>query len=195
MEPLRPALSSLLFFTVLLGLVYPAVITGLAQLTMPHQANGSLVERDGEVVGSALLGQPFTSAGYFWSRPSATSAHPYDAAASAGSNLGPTSPALTERVAASVAALGGGAVPVDLVTTSASGLDPHVSPAAALLQVDRVAAARRVDADRVRRLVEAHVEDRTLGVWGAPRVNVLLLNLALDESLGPPSSTSAPAGP
>lgn len=194
MEPIRTALSSLLFFTVVCGLGYPALITGLAQLTMPHRANGSLIERDGAVIGSELLGQPFGAAGYFWSRPSATSAHPYDAAASSGSNLGPLHPALGERVAARVTALGGGPVPVDLVTTSGSGLDPHVSPAAALFQVARVARARGVDEARVRALVEEHVEERTLGVWGAPRVNVLRLNLALDEALGPPS-TPAPAGP
>lgn len=194
MHILRPALSSLLFFTVLCGLVYPAVITGLAQVTMPRQANGSLVERDGEVIGSELLGQPFTSAGYFWSRPSATGAHPYDAAASTGSNTGPTHPALTERVAASVRALGGGEerVPVDLVTTSGSGLDPHVSPSAAFFQVERVSAARGVAAERVRELVEGHVEGRTLGVWGAPRVNVLRLNLALDEAFGPAPGPAAP---
>lgn len=198
-SPLRPAISVFLFLAVVTGLVYPLLVTGVAQAVLPHQANGSLVERDGEVVGSELLGQPFEAPGYFWGRPSATGAHPYDAAASTGSNLGPTNPALTERISASITALeesgtrdGDARVPVDLITTSGSGLDPHISPAAAIFQVERVARARGVEADRVRELVDANVEPMVLGVLGAPRVNVLLLNLALDEAFGPLLAAAAP---
>jgi potassium-transporting ATPase KdpC subunit len=201
MTLLRPALSLLVFFTALTGLAYPALVTGIAQLALPHQANGSRIERDGVVVGSELLGQSFEAPGYFWGRPSATAAHPYDAAASTGSNLGPLSPALVERVEASVAHLretgaraGDEGTPVDLVTTSGSGLDPHVSPAAALLQVDRVARARGVAPEEVRALIEQYTEERTLGVLGAPRVHVLRLNLALDERFGR-LVTAAPGAP
>lgn len=172
----------LLFFTLTLltGLLYPLLVTGIAQVVFPHQANGSLIG-----VGSELIGQPFSGPTYFWSRPSAT-APAYNAAASAGSNLGPTHPALLDRVKADVERIqkahpGKGPVPVDLVTTSASGLDPHISPAAAFYQVERVASARNLDPVAVRRLVEEHVEERTFGLLGEPRVNVLRLNLALDE--------------
>lgn len=191
---LRPALVLLALLTVLTGLVYPALVTGVAQALVPWQANGSLiVGADGEVLGSHLVGQAFDDPGYFWSRPSATSARPYDAAASSGSNAGPTSPALAEAIAARVAALhavdpGNDApIPVDLVTASGSGLDPDLSPAAALYQVPRVARVRRLAEADVRALVTAHVEGRTLGILGEPRVNVLALNLALD-ALSRPSS-------
>lgn len=184
---LRPALSLLVLLTLLTGLVYPLAVTGLAQVLFPAQANGSLVRRDGHVVGSALIGQPFDDARYFWARPSATGPHPYNGAASTGSNIGPSNPALEEAIRRRIDALhaadpgNGAAVPVDLVTTSGSGLDPHVSPAAALYQVARVARARSLDPGQLRTLVEHHVEARTLGVIGEPCVNVLRLNLALDE--------------
>jgi K+-transporting ATPase ATPase C chain len=183
---LRPALVLLIAFSVLTGLIYPAVVTGIAQLVFPRQANGGLIVRDGKVVGSSLIGQPFDDPKYFWGRPSATSPFPYNAASSSGSNQGPTSPALLDAVKGRVEALRAAdpdnraRVPVDLVTASASGLDPHISPAAALYQVHRVARARKLDDAVVQRLVEQHTEGRQLGFLGEPRVNVLELNLALD---------------
>ena len=182
---IRPALVLIALFTVLTGLAYPLALTGIAQALAPVAANGSLVVRDGVVVGSALVGQSFASERYFHGRPSAT-ATPYDAAASTGSNLAPSSAALRAAIEARVAALGAAPAPADLVTSSGSGLDPHVSPAAAMVQVARVAQARGLDAGAVRALVERHVEGRELVFFGEPRVNVLALNLALD-GLGAPS--------
>jgi len=185
-DQIRPALMMLLILTVLTGLVYPLAVTGLAQLLFPHQANGSLILRDGKVVGSQLIGQYFDKPGYFWGRPSATAPFPYNAAASGGSNLGPTNPALIESVKARVEALrvadpgNNLPIPVDLVTASGSGLDPHISPAAALYQVKRVARARGLDENTVQTLVAQHTEGRQFGLLGEQRVNVLQLNLALD---------------
>ena len=183
---LRPALMMLLILTVLTGVMYPLAVTGLAHLLFPTQANGSLMTRDGKVIGSELIGQYFDEPQYFWGRPSATSPYPYNTAASSGSNLGPTNPVLIEAVKTRVAALRAAdpgdeaPVPVDLVTASGSGLDPHISPAAALYQVHRVARVRGVQESQVEDLVALHTEERQFGLLGEPRVNVLKLNLALD---------------
>jgi K+-transporting ATPase ATPase C chain len=180
---LRPAVVMTVLFTLLTGLAYPLAMTGLAQVVAPAQAKGSLVTRDNIVLGSKLIGQSFTSERYFHGRPSAAGKNGYDATASSGSNLGPTSKALIERVTASVAALrtaGAVSIPADAVTASGSGLDPHISPAYAAMQSDRVAKARNVSLDRVRSIVTAHTEQPFFGIFGEPRVNVLMLNLALD---------------
>jgi len=182
----RPALMLTLLFAALLGIAYPLALTGIGQTLFPAQANGSLIRDGGTVVGSELIGQKFVGPTYFHGRPSAAGADGYDAAASAGSNLGPAAQALTDRVKADVATYSettpGSPVPPDLVTTSASGLDPHISPEAAFSQVNRVAAARSLPTPQVRALVTAAVEQPALGFLGEPRVNVLLLNRALDRT-------------
>jgi len=196
LKELRPALVVLIGLTLITGLIYPLVMTGIAQVVFPTQASGSLIVQDGKVVGSSLIGQPFSDDKYFHGRPSATTAPdpqdasksvdaPYNAANSGGSNLGPTSKALAERIKADVEKLKGenpdAAVPVDLVTTSGSGLDPDISPEAAYFQVPRVATARGLPPERVRALVDSQVQGRALGLFGEPHVNVLELNLALDK--------------
>jgi len=183
---IRPAVVLLLFFTVLTGLLYPLAITGIAQLAFTQAASGSILTRDGKPIGSSLIGQNFSDPKYFWGRPSATSPQPYAGTGSTGSNLGPLNPALTDAVKARIQALRAAdpgnvaPVPVDLVTASASGLDPEMSVAAALYQVRRVARARGLDVQTLRDLIGAHSQGRLLGVLGEPRVNVLDLNLALD---------------
>jgi K+-transporting ATPase ATPase C chain len=197
LRQIRPALVMLIALAIITGLIYPLAMTGLAGTLFPSQAEGSLIERDGKVIGSTLIGQAFTEDKYFHGRPSATTgpdpadatkttAAPYNASNSMGANLGPTSKALADRlnedVARAKAENGAATVPVDLVTTSASGLDPHISPESALFQMPRVAKARNIGEDQLRRLVQEHTEDRLAGLLGEPRVNVLALNLALDRT-------------
>ena len=197
LREIRPALVVLVALTLLCGLVYPLAVTGVAQVLFPYQANGSMIERDGHVVGSELIGQAFGTDKYFHGRPSATTAPdpndstktvaaPYNALNSGGSNLGPSNKSLIDRVTGDMDALKkenpSEPVPADLVTTSASGLDPQISPQAALFQVPRIAKARNLPEDRLRQLVASHTEGRLFGLLGEPRVNVLLLNLALDQS-------------
>jgi K+-transporting ATPase ATPase C chain len=187
MRTLRQAVASIVVFTVITGVIYPLIVTGVAQLVFPRQANGSLIIDNGKTVGSSLIGQSFSSPKYFWSRPSATSPIGYNAANSSGSNLGPLNPALTENVKARITQLKAAdaaskpLVPVDLVTASGSGLDPDISPAAAEYQVARVAKARNLDEIKVRELIVKLTKSRQLGILGEPRVNVLELNLALDN--------------
>jgi K+-transporting ATPase ATPase C chain len=184
---IRPAVVSFILFTMLTGVIYPLAFTGIAQGLFPYQANGSMIVRDGKPLGSTLIGQPFDDPRYIWGRLSATAPFSYNAAASSGSNLGPTNPRLLEVVKTRIAALRAAdpqntsPIPVDLVTASGSGLDPHISIAAALYQVTRVAKARGLSEEAVRALVDQYTEGRQFGFLGEPRVNVLLLNLALDE--------------
>jgi potassium-transporting ATPase KdpC subunit len=199
LKEIRPAIVLVIALTLITGLVYPLAMTGIAGVVFPYQAQGSLIEQDGKVIGSALIGQVFADDKYFHGRPSATNAPdpkdptktidaPYNAANSMGSNLGPTNKALIDRVKGDVDKLkeenSAAVVPIDLVTTSGSGLDPHISPDAALFQVPRVAKARNMSEDRVRQLVSEQIEGRAIGLFGEPRVNVLTLNLALDRAAG-----------
>jgi potassium-transporting ATPase KdpC subunit len=183
----RPAVSLLVVMTVFLGIIYPLVITGIAKVAFPRQAQGSLISKDGKLIGSMLIGQAFSDPKYFWGRPSATAPQPYNASASSGSNLGPLNPALIDAVKANAKALRDAdpdnhqPIPVDLVTASASGLDPEISPAGARYQAGRVARARGIPVAQVEALISAHEQGRLLGFIGEPRINVLELNLALDR--------------
>jgi potassium-transporting ATPase KdpC subunit len=187
LNELRRAFTMLAMMTLITGVAYPLLVTGIGRAVFPGKSTGSLIERDGKAAGSSLIGQSFADPKHFWSRPSATSPYPYNASASSGSNQGPLNPALVEAVTGRIKALhdadpdNTAPVPVDLVTASASGLDPHISPAAAEFQVNRVAKARNLDPQKVRELVAQYTEGRQLGFLGEPRINVLGLNLALDE--------------
>jgi len=189
---MRPAITLFLLLSVITGIVYPLVVTGISRVVFPAAASGSLIVKDGKPVGSALIGQNFSDPGHFWGRPSATSPQPYNGTASAGSNQGPLNPALVDAVRGRIDALRAAdpdnklPIPADLVTASGSGLDPHISPAAAAYQVERVARARKLDPAKVAELAARHTEGRQWGVFGVPRVNVLNLNLAL-EALATPS--------
>ena len=195
---IRPAIVLFALLTLLTGIVYPLVVTGIAEVVFPYQAQGSVILRNGKLVGSELIGQSFSDPKYFWSRPSATSPQPYNGTASSGSNLGPLNPALIDAVKSRIQALQAadpgakGPIPVDLVTASASGLDPHISVAAAQYQIARVSRVRGVNASTLRALVAAHTQGRLAGILGEPRVNVLELNLALDDLGGRRSASSEP---
>lgn len=184
---MRNAIMSIIIFTIITGLVYPLIVTGFAQMIFPAQANGSIINMNGNAVGSALLGQQFDDPRYFWGRPSATMPYPYNGAASSGSNLGPNNPVLDKAIQERASALRAAdreeptMIPIDLVTASGSGLDPHISPAAATYQLRRVAKARGIEEAKVRVLVAANTEDRQFGILGEPRVNILKLNLSLEE--------------
>jgi K+-transporting ATPase ATPase C chain len=190
-KQLRPVFMVFLLLTVVTGIIYPLLVTGVVQLAFPEKANGSLIRKEGGYAGSELIGQPFDDPKYFWGRPSATPDFPYNSASSSGSNLGPSNPSLVEAVKARVEAFqkadpgNHSSIPVDLVTSSGSGLDPHISPAAALFQAPRVARVRGLSEDQVRRLVDEFTEPRQWGFLGEPRVNVLKLNLALDRLQSP----------
>jgi len=187
MKVIRPALVSLIVLTILTGMIYPLAVTGLAQLIFPEEANGSIIVKNGKPAGSALIGQPFDDPKYFWGRLSATAPFPYNSAASSGSNLAQSNPVLLDNAKVRIAALKAAdpqsptSVPADLVTASGSGLDPHISPAAAAYQIRRVARDRGTDEAKLRALIAAYTEPRQFGILGEPRVNVLKLNLALDE--------------
>lgn len=184
---LRPAIVLFILLTAITGVAYPLLITAIAQTAFPEEANGSLIVKDGKQIGSSLIGQSFSDPAYFWGRPSATAPTPYNGAASGGSNLGPLNPALAESVKGRIEALKSAdpenklPIPADLVTASASGLDPHISPAAAEYQIERVARARQLEPAQIKTLVTRYTEDRQWGIFGAPRINVLALNLALDS--------------
>jgi potassium-transporting ATPase KdpC subunit len=194
LKSLRTSIITIALFTVLTGFIYPLLVTGIAQILFPAKANGSLLMKDGKAIGSELIGQAFSSPKYFWSRPSATSPFAYNAGASTGSNYGPLNPALLEATAKRVKELKDAdpqntkPVPVDLVTASGSGLDPHISVAAALYQVPRVARSRSVNEEKIKSLVDRYTDGRQLGILGEPRVNVLKLNVALDEMKLPPEA-------
>lgn len=186
MKELKPAILLLIVFTIICGGLYPALVTGIAQTVFPHQANGSFIrDKSGQVVGSSLIGQPFSDPKYFWSRPSLTPDFPCNPSASSGSNSGPTNPVYLETVAGRIENLRAagltGPIPADLVQASASGLDPHITPEAALVQIPRVAMARGLSQEGLKKLVAAHIEERQFGLFGEPRVNVLALNLDLDR--------------
>lgn len=184
---LRPAIVLFILLTAITGVAYPLLITAIAQTAFPEEANGSLIVKDGKQIGSSLIGQSFSDPAYFWGRPSATAPTPYNGAASGGSNLGPLNPALAESVKGRIEALKSAdpenklPIPADLVTASASGLDPHISPAAAEYQIERIARARQLEPAQIKTLVTRYTEDRQWGIFGAPRINVLALNLALDS--------------